>query len=72
MNPWHSYRARFIKSMASLHLNVVEWTTVAVLFAMMGLHILMVLQAGSMGGAEQIRLARIQAGQPLMASRNLP
>lgn len=54
--------------MASLELNVVETTLIAVLFLMMGFHMLVVSQATDVGDAGQIRLAKLQAQQELMAS----
>ena len=71
MNQWHGYRSRFLKSMFSLKLSVAEMTLVAVLFAMMGLHVLAYAMAKDVGGIDQIRLARLQAQQALMASKNV-
>lgn len=68
MQHWQGYRSRFLKSMFSLELSVVETTLIAVVFAMMGLHALIVAQMAEVGDAAQIHLVKMQAEQELMAA----
>ena len=54
--------------MLSLELNVVETVLIAGLFTMIGVHALIVAQTQDVGDVTQIRLAKMQAQQELVAS----
>jgi hypothetical protein len=67
MKSWRSYRKRLLANWSCPDLTLMEKTLVLVVLSMLVINSISLLNTAEVGSLDQIRLAKLQAEQELMA-----